>query len=463
MNSTDLSSLPRKNNGLSNKIDWKNSVGQQVNFSYQNINDSFKITSYYSRGKSYYTTVLYLGQEVELHLGNVTKAKLGKLKEIYDRLHNNHTKRWTNEEVELIRKHFPHMQTAELQSMLPNRTVESIQTMAQRLGVRKDKEHVLKIKRQNSLTKVKTDRGKELNLCHFFCKYKKSLDGVKINTYGKYSSMKKEWVILLFKYYLKRNSISQNRDFWIETIIGDFLQTAKLKTAVKACFESYYDFLTQCFPKYGFKEWEFKYLDVRDGFWDKEYNRFHCIREGIIKMKSAGVISQDAECLELSHTILSHYTSSSLITYEGKDCIVEYLVRKNIELENRIYWNNIRFDSYEEKRLFLHIKNNFHCEVQKGNRKEHLYCNLENNENYIPDLIITSANGNVLDKPIVIEYFGMFKEQTEHEVYSNYREKTMRKIEYFKSLEGIWFVPIFPHDLKEDYKGVNKKLTPFLL
>lgn len=462
MNNVILDGLPKRGQGFSGRIDWRRSVGSRVAFSYQGIKDTFKILDYYARGRVNYLKVLYLEKEVELPIGNIKNAKFGRLKEIHESVYKTPTGQWSQKEKEIIHNYFPYVTTKEMQQLLPSRTVASIQTMAQRLGVRKNSNHILKVKRQNSLAKCELDKCSKLDLCFFFERYKKSLNGENVRSYGSYSSMKREWVVLLFKYYLRKNNLNHGREFWTGTVIGSFLQKAKLKTAVKKCFDGYYDFLIHCFPQYRFREWEFTYLNVRDGFWDEVANQHHCIREGIIKMKKDGIIKEEVDCLELHHSVLSSYISSSLITYKGKHCIVDYFIKNNIEFNDRLYWKDIRFDSYEEKRLFLHITENYPVSIQKGNRRKHLYCNTLEGENYIPDLIITSVKDVRLSKPIVIEYFGMLKKNPKHETYLNYKRKVTRKIKFFESRKDIQFISIYPEDLKENYKGANKKLAPFL-
>ena len=84
-----------------------------------------------------------------------------------------------------------------------------------------------------------------------------------------------------------------------------------------------------------------------------------------------------------------------------------------------------------------------------------MFYNKEFNESYIPDFIIK-------DKNIIIEYFGLYVDKN-HEFIENYKRKTHRKIKYFINIEGYEFIDLYPDDLKNDFEGVRKKLTPFIM
>ena len=44
-----------------------------------------------------------------------------------------------------------------------------------------------------------------------------------------------------------------------------------------------------------------------------------------------------------------------------------------------------------------------------------------------------------------------------------YIEKTKRKNEFYKSQEDIYFIDIYPDDLKNNFRGVKNKLTSFFM
>lgn len=74
---------------------------------------------------------------------------------------------------------------------------------------------------------------------------------------------------------------------------------------------------------------------------------------------------------------------------------------------------------------------------------------LKENHFFVPDWIIEGE-----EKPIVVEFFGYYTEE--------YKEKTARKIEYYKAMEDIEFVSVFPEDLTDNYKGLREKLVPLI-
>lgn len=118
-------------------------------------------------------------------------------------------------------------------------------------------------------------------------------------------------------------------------------------------------------------------------------------------------------------------------------------------------YKNMKFDSNQELDVFKYIESNFTDKIIKNSKR---YYNEKYDEKYIPDFIIELGK-----KTIIIEYFGMYKVYMKNDIFKTYTEKADRKIEYFNSLEDVYFIPLFPEDLNSKFKGVRDKLTSFCM
>jgi predicted nuclease of restriction endonuclease-like RecB superfamily len=118
-------------------------------------------------------------------------------------------------------------------------------------------------------------------------------------------------------------------------------------------------------------------------------------------------------------------------------------------------------DSFEEKILFNHIYSDLGIKTIVGigkSRKEGLV-NLKENERYFPDFIIEGY-----DKKIYIEYYGLYtKNSSNHAILNSYRNKTNRKNCFYYSSNDYYFIDIYPSDLKNNFNGVDEKLTSFFM
>lgn len=239
------------------------------------------------------------------------------------------------------------------------------------------------------------------------------------------------------------------------------LKQAKIKQLVKARYHSYFDFICACYPKLSLKQWDFKKLNVKDGFWDNKYNRFWCIRDGITSMINDNIINKPEESLIIDHKILQSYTNSSLIYYYGKECILEYLEFTNQYSGNDLkIYNGIRFDSYQERQVYKYIYENITTLIYKCKKNDgFLYYNRRYDERYIPDFYIKLKDRSIL----LIEYFGMQREDNPNKIFQEYCQKTYRKINYFRNVYGDNFIDLYPKDLLSGFKGVREKLTSFYI
>lgn len=115
--------------------------------------------------------------------------------------------------------------------------------------------------------------------------------------------------------------------------------------------------------------------------------------------------------------------------------------------EIKTEYNGFVFDSIQELECFKFIESNGLPIVK--NRKKFITPNKEDS-NFIPDFMIGDD--------IIVEYYGLFKEDSQYDVIINYIEKTKLKNEYYNALEDYEFIAIYPEDLKNNFKGVYDKI-----
>lgn len=424
----------------------------------------------------------------------------------------NRSDMWTKEEDELLKKLYPITKNDELPKYFRGKTEGAIYAHANRMGLKKnyvwrgnnivkderywsdsksqelrdvflnsgEKETYIYFRKKynhtelyikNKLIELKLldnelDRynildRKNPNLNNVFQIYKDILNG-KVSGFRPYvNNVSKQQLVLLYRYYNRINGIVVTKEYFKDKVIGELLEGAKIKQLVKSRFRSYYTFITFCYPNLNIKPWSIKKLNVSDGFWNKKYNRFWHIREGIKNMLEDKIIDKSCEILELEYDVIYNYISSSMLCCYKKQCIEEYLQFCGIDSSYTIKtYNGIKFDSYQEKQVYKYIYENITSKIQKCFKKEgYLYTNKKYQENYIPDFYIQSGN----NKPILVEYFGMYRTDNPNYIFKDYCNKTNRKIEYYNSLDDIIFISLFPKDLNDNFKGVREKLAPFIM
>ena len=129
-----------------------------------------------------------------------------------------------------------------------------------------------------------------------------------------------------------------------------------------------------------------------------------------------------------------------------------------------------RLGSIEEKLIFDYIYTELDLEIKAiGSKKRENFKYRFTQDNgsidvyYQPDFVVERLKGKLLNKPLIIEYYGMFREIPNNKVYGDYKEKIYRKNEYYKSNKHIYFIDIYPNDLKNKFEGVRRKLASFFM
>lgn len=122
-------------------------------------------------------------------------------------------------------------------------------------------------------------------------------------------------------------------------------------------------------------------------------------------------------------------------------------------------------DSYEEKIIYDFIYKNYNLDIIKfkNNRYQKEFYNYKCKENYFPDFIVEKINDIKLDKKLIIEYYGMLSNKTINSRYLSYKEKTIRKNEFYKNNPDIYFIDLYTDDLKNNFFGLKQKFEFFFM
>lgn len=133
------------------------------------------------------------------------------------------------------------------------------------------------------------------------------------------------------------------------------------------------------------------------------------------------------------------------------------------------------FDSQEEREVFEFIKNipefkYIRC-ISRNHKKEGKYVYKPKSDNkystFYPDFVIeyveVDSKKQKLNKPIILEYYGMYNPNKASDVVKNYTKKVKIKNDYYNSRDDIYFIPIYPNDIKNNFKNLVEKLSSFYL
>lgn len=134
-----------------------------------------------------------------------------------------------------------------------------------------------------------------------------------------------------------------------------------------------------------------------------------------------------------------------------------------IKYDKKIYHkakDGVILDSFQEKKVYEFLKYSIGLDIISTNRKKKFkLTNRKHGEGYIPDFLVLFTNDNeFLNKPIIIEFFGMFESNYHNDTYKEYYEKTARKNKFFRSIDGILYIPIFPKDVANNFYLLKKKI-----
>jgi len=148
-------------------------------------------------------------------------------------------------------------------------------------------------------------------------------------------------------------------------------------------------------------------------------------------------------------TVLSNYYKNELF-YWVDECYPNIFDHSDFN----IWWSRDEFDSMEEQTVHEILKDNFGSNLiynNGDNRTRIKSCGHQ------PDWYVITDG-----KPILIEYFGMYNQNNIKSLrVKEYVKRTDKKMEDYKTLSHYDTLYIFPEDLKDNYKGLYKKLNKY--
>lgn len=142
--------------------------------------------------------------------------------------------------------------------------------------------------------------------------------------------------------------------------------------------------------------------------------------------------------------VLSNYYNGELYQW-----LNECYPNRYIPEDFNIFFKRDEFDSIEEGYVHDVLKEHFGKSLlyNSGDASNRLTIGT-----YQPDWIV------LYEKPIIIEYLGMYTDDKNNATIINYRSKADRKISYYDKLEHYDKIYIYPKDLRTNFKGVYDKL-----
>ena len=137
---------------------------------------------------------------------------------------------------------------------------------------------------------------------------------------------------------------------------------------------------------------------------------------------------------------------------------------------NSVAYDGTICDSKEEMMVYEFIKKEMNYNYFKhiGRKKSGEYTfKLKNNDynykTFCPDFVLEYIDfENIkfkLEKPLYIEYYGLYHPNNTDPIYVNYCNKTNVKNVFYKSNQNINFIDLYPNDLKNNFQKVKDKLN----
>lgn len=165
---------------------------------------------------------------------------------------------------------------------------------------------------------------------------------------------------------------------------------------------------------------------------------------------------------QLITAVLYHFKTT--IFYKWFNELYPEWKLKSEDFKISMTFDNKKADSREEAKVYNFIKNNYNVDLNiiGRNKKRKMY-NEKENEYYIPDFYISKYNNINLSKILYIEYFGMFRDNPHNEIFVDYKNKTYRKEEFYRSKDDIYFISLYPEDLKNNFAGLKQKFESFFI
>lgn len=244
---------------------------------------------------------------------------------------------------------------------------------------------------------------------------------------------------------------------------NDMLESYGLRTVIEKFEDSYIKMLQWYFYKftdYRPKVWEYRKLP--NGFWNDEENFRKAVRDKFQKAGFDGSLEWIKK--NVNREFLKETNLQTALAKQGNNIykLVKFTYPEIENSEDLFIKHKASDGTVLDSRGELLIYERFAQDEETtimytGRKKDLKFYNELYDERYIPDFIITDFQEKKLINPLIIEYFGLYDEnKTKYKYMVDYVNKTKRKIEYFNKHDDFMFVPIFPGEINNLEKIVDK-------
>lgn len=425
---------------------------------------------------------------------------------------------WTNEEIQILKDNYPYEDIKDFLHLLNNKTEKQVRS----------KVKLEKIKRIIKFPKkprtYKFDDIIKCKICHKEYKYedqmfsrnrvckkcKNDMELIKFykNSYGicldnklmfntydiiqwyKWTISEKtpnnKYLNYLPKTLLNFDNIKIIVKYVIEDILKWKTREEKLKltqpiinkykisfSKTEGIKNSSYNLLQLTYPELNFQPWEM--VHATNKFW-ANYNNFLMALKFYVYEILDDNMRNNIElyfCSKYIEDLFPKLNHQKLIYYNNKswkDILNDINIKYNVNNNLKSTYDGTILKSMEEVTIYNYVHNSMNIKTLKSSSKKYIFkCNNGIDNKYIPDFIITQINNIKLDKPCIIEYYGLFFDKYKivntktDEILNNYRSKTFRKNNFYKNNPDIYFIDLYPEDIKNNFEGVRQKLTSFFM
>jgi hypothetical protein len=277
----------------------------------------------------------------------------------------------------------------------------------------------------------------------------------------------KKKIIQIIRYVLEKyNNVKSRKD--VLNIKHDDIKSNKIYSLSRKLGNHLSEILIKTFPEYNLSIYDFN--ELPNNYLNNKKNLDDYMRYYINKVKCEFNLTDEdlirnvryyvnqkmirfMSCSSLAHRLYDFYNSY----YEWINELYPEWNLKPEDFNTHISKNNLICNSLEEKRVCDFLFDNFNLNIKTtfSNKNSFKFYNKKLDESYIPDFIIED-----FDKPIIIEYYGLFK--ANGDIGKEYTEKVHRKNQYYRSRFDICFVDLYPEDLRNNCEGVRKKMIHLL-
>ena len=206
----------------------------------------------------------------------------------------------------------------------------------------------------------------------------------------------------------------------------------------------------------------------------------HCFsKENVSKIikyllvNKLGFNTKEKICSNFSYPLLKKYKLENTYFIIGslfetlQICFPEYNITEKDFKTLPIAFDGVKCNSMEELMVYEFLKLEMGLEHLKaiGLKKSGEHSFKYKNKKIYPDFVLDKIlyeNYNInMDKYLYIEYFGFINISSNY-LSSQYRDKMKLKIEFFNNNNNLYFIDLYPDDLKNKFKGVRNKINNFI-